>query len=255
MAGPALIFDVDGTLAETEELHRQAFNEAFSAHGLDWRWPQALYGELLSVTGGKERILHYARAHRPGEPPPSPEQVAAIHAHKTRAYTAGVEAGAVTLRPGVARLIAEARRAGFRLAIATTTSRPNIEALLRRALPEVRFEAVVAGDEVPSKKPAPDVYEAVLREFGCGPACCAAVEDSANGVRSAYAAGIPVIATPGVYTAGDDFAGAFSVVSDLGEPEAPHRLIAGQGWRGGVVTAAELLDRIRSGERQPAAVP
>ena len=127
----ALIFDVDGTLAETEELHREAFNAAFAAAGLDWHWDTALYSQLLAVSGGKERIAHYQ--HRAGITPAlDPAQVAALHADKTTRYTARLSASDISLRPGIRRVLAEAKEAGLRLAIATTTSRPNVDALLRR---------------------------------------------------------------------------------------------------------------------------
>ncbi|MGH8675995.1 MAG: HAD family hydrolase, partial [Burkholderiales bacterium] len=158
----ALIFDVDGTLADTEEAHRRAFNAAFRAHGLDWDWHPALYRELLRVAGGKERILHYIGRLDLHETKSRPleEAAAEIHQTKTRRYTAMVEGGQVPLRAGVARLLAEAREAGFKLAIATTTSAPNVEALITahfgtRGLE--LFGVIACGDAVRSKKPAPDI--------------------------------------------------------------------------------------------------
>ena len=249
MALQAILFDVDGTLAETEEVHRQSFNAAFRAAGLPWHWSRDLYRELLAVTGGKERIGRFLA----GLADPPGCDVAALQRAKTERYTALVAAGAVALRPGVARLLAEARAQGLRLAIATTTTPANIAALLAAALgPEgpALFEVMVAGDAVPRKKPAPDVYQAVLEAMGLDPAGCVAIEDSRNGVLSARRAGLPVLATPGLYTGDDDLRHALAVLSDLGEPDAPYRHLggagAGEGWvtveaLGRWVAAAKLL--------------
>lgn len=204
----ALIFDVDGTLAETEEAHRRAFNAAFAAAGLDWHWDVSLYAVLLGVTGGKERIAAWQR--QLGEAPDA-ELIRRLHAAKTAHYVAAVAAGELRLRPGIAEMMQGARAAGLRLAIATTTSRPNVDALslslFGRAADDV-FDAIAAGDEVARKKPAPDVYELALARLGLPPASCLAVEDSANGVAAARGAGLRVLACPGVYSAGDDLAAA-----------------------------------------------
>jgi beta-phosphoglucomutase-like phosphatase (HAD superfamily) len=165
----ALIFDVDGTLAETEELHRQAFNQSFAAFGLPWAWDQALYKQLLDVTGGKERIAHFV-----GDGSLPAETIAALHADKTQRYAHLVASGGVTLRPGVRRLLSEAEGQGVRLAIATTTSRPNVDALLQATLGRQPFEVIAAGDEVPAKKPAPDIYRLALHRLGLPPSDCAA---------------------------------------------------------------------------------
>jgi len=237
----ALIFDVDGTLAETEELHRQAFNATFSAENLPWHWDAAAYRRLLDVAGGKERIAHFLKSGPEGADRAA-GRIADLHAAKTERYTALVAAGAA-LRPGVARLIREARAAGVPLAIATTTSLPNVEALLQSSLgPDALglFAAIGAGDVVPAKKPAPDIYNYVLARLGLPAAGCVAFEDSTNGVRSARAAGLPTVVTPGLYTEGDDFSGALAVLSDLGEPGAPYRHIAGAGADDPMVTLAAL---------------
>lgn len=222
----ALIFDVDGTLADTErDGHRVAYNAAFAECGLDWDWTPALYGELLAVAGGKERIRHYM-SQRPVQPPPSDEEafIARLHAIKTRHYTALVRAGAVPLRPGVRRLLTEARAASLRTAIATTTTPANIDALVETTLgghtPDW-FDVVGAGDAVEQKKPAPDVYQLVLRELGLGPGECLALEDSEQGVAAALGAGVPVVVTYNDYTRGQSFDGALAVFDGLGEPDAP----------------------------------
>lgn len=219
----ALIFDVDGTLAETErDGHRPAFNQAFTDYGLDWHWDEALYGRLLDITGGKERIRHFAECCAPAiaARPDFDQLVKCLHAAKTVHYLRLVDQGRLPFRPGVARLIAEARQAGIRLAIATTTSPENVEALLRASLaPDATgwFEVIGAGDVVPAKKPAPDIYRWVLDKLRLPAAACLAIEDSANGLRAALSAGIPTVVTVGEYSAGQDFAGAARVVRDLGE--------------------------------------
>lgn len=219
----ALIFDVDGTLAETErDGHRPAFNAAFRDAGLPWRWDVETYGELLSVTGGKERLRHFAGRRDPEflRRPDADLAIRALHADKTRHYLALLEAGRIPLRPGVARLIAEARAAGVRLAIATTTTPDNVATLLRTALaPDAPawFEVIGAGDIVPHKKPAPDIYLWVLDQLGLPADACLAIEDSVNGLKSAAAARLPTVVTRSIYTADQDFTGALEVLPDLGQ--------------------------------------
>lgn len=217
----ALIFDVDGTLAETEEAHREAFNQAFADFGLPWSWDQKLYRELLRTSGGKERIRAFAAAYDPVRMDVGfDDLVAALHRHKTTIYTANVAKGAVPFRPGILRTIADARAAGLRLAIATTTSRANVVALLDGATGgegHTWFEVVACAEDAPVKKPDPQVYDFVLSAMGLTPAECLALEDSMNGVGAATAAGIPVVVTESVYTEGDDFTGALAVYPDLSD--------------------------------------
>jgi len=212
----ALIFDVDGTLAETEEVHRRAFNEAFAEAGLHWYWDRATYGRLLRVAGGKERIRAFDQ--RSVVPLLSFSDIADLHRIKTARYAELIASGGCPLRPGVDAWIDGARRRDQRLAIATTTSHGNIDALLSVALGcewAARFEAIVAGDDVPRKKPAPDVYIEVLARLGLGPADCVAIEDSGNGLAAASRAGIPVVITRSAYFGDDDWTGALLVVDDL----------------------------------------
>jgi HAD superfamily hydrolase (TIGR01509 family) len=230
----ALLFDVDGTLADTErDGHRVAFNAAFAEAGLDWSWDEALYGQLLAVTGGKERIRHYLERFSPNFDAPADLDrfVAALHQAKTRHYTRMLEEGAIPLRPGVKRLLGEARRAGLRLGIATTTSPENVSTLLESTLgagAESLFEVIAAGDVVPYKKPAPDIYVWAMGRLGLGPARCLAFEDSENGVRSVLDAGIrSLVVTVNGYTRDQDFSGASLVVDRLGEPGAAPRVISG----------------------------
>ncbi|MDH2344684.1 HAD family hydrolase [Bradyrhizobium sp. SSUT77] len=213
----ALIFDVDGTLAETEELHRQAFNHAFVRHGLGWQWDRAIYKDLLRVTGGKERIRAYHA--RLGIVPPLPDgDIAELHRIKTAHYTELVETGCCPLRPGVTDLLIAAKARGQRLAIATTTSHGNIDALLSRALRPrwaADFAAVVAGDDVRHKKPAPDVYFEILARLKLNASDCVAIEDSANGLIAASRANIPVLITKSMFFRDDDFGEARVVLDDL----------------------------------------
>lgn len=217
----AIIFDVDGTLAETErDGHRIAFNAAFAAAGLDWHWDEALYGELLAVTGGKERIRDFVARHLPavGRRPDFDDLVKHLHAAKTAHYLSLVAAGGLPLRPGVARLIGDARAAGLRLAIATTTTMENVSVLLRATLGEQAeswFEVIGAGDIVPAKKPAPDIYLWVLARLKLPPQACLALEDSTNGLRASLGAGIPTVVTESEYTRRQDFTGALAVLPDL----------------------------------------
>lgn len=236
----ALIFDVDGTLADTEEAHRQSFNRAFEAHGLDWHWTRPRYAELLGVSGGRERIrLHLdSLALDANRKAALAARIDDIHRTKVEAYRALVESGGVPLRIGTRRLIEEALAEGLKLAVATTGTAAGVEALLERALGKetVRgFAAIAAGDVVGRRKPAPDVYHYVLQRLDVAPGACVAFEDSANGVRAARAAGIPVVATRSLYTAEDDLDGALAIFPDLAEVSLAElrRLHAGAAAHGG----------------------
>ncbi len=243
MTPAALIFDIDGTISETEELHRQAFNETFAAAGLPWHWDRDLYRKLLDVAGGKERLRYYLDAFDPPAAAGVAGRIAALHAAKTARYTALVDAGAAGLRTGVGRLIGEARRQGIALAIATTTSLANVESLLRATLGVDglnAFATIGAGDMVQAKKPAPDIYRLVLKTLALPAGQCIAFEDSANGLAASLAAGVPTVVTPSLYTDDQEFPGALAVVSDLGDPHAPYRHLAGAGADDNMVALAAL---------------
>ena len=242
----ALLFDVDGTLADTErDGHRPAFNQAFSDAGLDWYWDVALYGKLLAVTGGKERMKHYIDHFRPDyrKPDNFEEMVAELHKVKTRHYSALAARGGIPLRPGVKRLLIEARAAGLRLAIATTTTPENVTVLLEYSLGSGThdwFEVIAAGDIVPSKKPAPDIYHYALEKMGLAAAECLAFEDSENGLRASLGAGLKTLVTVNDYTLDHDFTGAAVVLSDLGDLGAPNRRLAGADLGQPIVDVAYL---------------
>lgn len=222
----ALVFDVDGTLADTESAHRAAFNQAFAECGIGWHWDEALYTELLHISGGKERMLHYWKSLDPQLPGPDDKDVRAtldrLHACKTAAYTQAVESGAVALRPGVLALMEQARSAGVLLAIATTTTPANIAALLGRHLGaqwQRCFAAVGDAATAPVKKPHPQVYLQTLSAMHLHSAQALAFEDSFNGLQASCAAGLATVITPTRYTATQDFSAALRVLPDLGHTD------------------------------------
>lgn len=230
----ALLFDVDGTLADTErDGHRVAFNRAFADAGLSWDWTVDLYGELLAVAGGKERILHYIQRFAPPFQPPSDLEalIANLHAAKTQHYTQLLAQGEIPLRPGVRRLLDEARANQIRLAIVTTTTPKNVTALLENTLPAGGidwFEVIAAGDVVPQKKPAPDIYYYALQQLKLEAHACLAFEDSYNGVVASVKAGVATVITINDYTRDHDFSGASLVLNHLGEPDQPFQVLSGQ---------------------------
>jgi HAD superfamily hydrolase (TIGR01509 family) len=218
----ALIFDVDGTLADTEYAHLAAFNAAFAAEGLGWQWDVPLYTELLTVSGGKERIRHYWQQVngdvRDIDGTALDALIDHLHAVKTAAYEQAVRDGAVRLRPGVLELLEQARREGLTLAIATTTSPVNIATLLRTAIgPDWSsyFAVIEDASTAPLKKPHPQVYRQTLQRLGLPAAQCLAFEDSANGLQAARGAGLATIVTPNDFTAHHDFTGALRVLPSL----------------------------------------
>ena len=226
MSPDALIFDVDGTMADTEEAHRTAFNLAFERHRLGWNWSRDAYRELLKTTGGKERLAVYIDSLDvdPAQRARLKVLLPAIHAEKTKFYSSVVHDRAVPLREGVERLLDEAQAAGLRLAIASTTTAVNVDALLQSTLGPRGlnlFSVIACGDQVRAKKPAPDIYRLALHHLGVPPDRCAAFEDSANGLKAAVAAGLWTVVTPTFWTEGSDFAAAALVLPSFGSPAAP----------------------------------
>lgn len=242
----AVIFDVDGTLAETErDGHRAAFNHTFAEFGLNWHWTDEEYRRLLAVAGGKERIRQYAASRDPEllRQRGFDDWLAHVHRRKSEIYSYIVLAGDIPLRQGVRRLIQELRDHGIRLAIATTTAASSANSLIMHNFGcpmESLFEAIGTGDQIQNKKPAPDVYARVLQEMRLLPENCLAIEDSQIGLSAARAAGLPSVVTVSRYSAGEDFPGALSIVSDLGEPDAPASHLGGQPLSGNHVNLEQL---------------
>lgn len=255
MAISALLFDVDGTLADTEETHRQAFNAAFLEFRLPYEWSRDQYEDLLRISGGKERLAHFferlpvARQERDR----LLANVTGLHRVKTERYAELVATGGSPLRPGVKRLINDAIAAGVRVGIASTTTSANVAALLDAELgrnAHQRFAVIACGDVVPAKKPAPDIYRLALSTLGLGAAQAVAFEDSANGLASAKAAGLFTVVTPTRWTASQDFGEADLALPSLGDPDAP--LDAASAARiGSAFLTLEILARLH--ERAAAA--
>ncbi len=209
----AVVFDVDGTLADTErDGHRPAFNEAFAAAGLPYRWDEDTYGALLAITGGKRRIEHYLRDQ--GVPDQQAAELAAtLHASKTELFIDRVRAGSVPARPGLAELLDELRAAGVRLAVATTGSVGWVGELLDGLFGPDAFELVLTGGDVTALKPDPAVYQQALVRLQLPAQRVVAAEDSANGVGAAVDAGLRCAVVTNDYTRDQDFSGA-AVVCD-----------------------------------------
>jgi len=227
----ALIFDVDGTLADTErDGHRIAFNQAFSQVGLAWNWSIDLYGKLLAIGGGKERIRYYIEQDQPEflSTANLDNLIIDLHQLKNQYYRKLLDQGSIPLRPGVQRLIQEAKEHRMRLAIATTSALPNVLGLLENtAIDPDWFEIIAAGDIVPAKKPAPDIYFYVLEKLGLNAGDCLVFEDSHHGFLASKQAGLKTIITVNDYTKNQDFADAVLVVNHLGEPDQPFTVLAG----------------------------
>lgn len=228
----ALIFDVDGNLANTEhDGHLRAFNETFKLFELDWHWDSELYSDLLNVSGGKERLAHYISHYNPNlERNLSVNDIADIHNKKTEIFVNHVANGEVSLRIGVDRLIEEAIDGGLRLGIATTTSLKNVEALMTSTLGESaldKFEVIGAGDVVKSKKPAADIYRYVIDKIRLSCHECIAFEDSQIGFASATSAGLKTVVTLSEYNKKFFFEGALVVLDHLGDENQPFEIIKG----------------------------
>lgn len=252
---PALIFDCDGVLADTERFgHLPAFNATFREFGVPVQWSDTDYAEKVKIGGGKERMSSIltpdltAALRMSDDPVEKASTVAAWHKFKTAAYTAMVADGVMPARPGIRRLIAEAAQAGWTLAMASTSAEVSVRAVLTHAVgPELasRFR-IFAGDQVTAKKPAPDIYLLALAELGVAAENAVVVEDSENGFRAAFAAGLRTVVTVSSYTAEEDFTGASLVVTSLGDPDGEHSSTLSDplGLNPGPVLDLSVLSRI-----------
>ncbi|WP_203416847.1 HAD-IA family hydrolase [Jiangella ureilytica] len=231
---PALVFDCDGVLADTERYgHLPAFNQTFAEFGLPVRWSEDEYAEKLLIGGGKERMASLltpefvAAAGLPTDEDGQREVLAHWHRRKTQLYTEMVAEGRLPGRPGVARLVEEAAAAGWALAVASTSAEPSVRAVLTHVVGDERAAdfTVLAGDIVPRKKPAPDVYLLALDRLGAEPDAVVVVEDSRNGLLAADGAGLRCLVTVNGYTEHEDFSKAALVVSTLGDPDGEHTTV------------------------------
>ncbi len=219
----ALIFDCDGVLVDTErDGHRVAFNRAFEKKGYDFRWDVELYGELLKISGGKERMRHYFNQNGwPSEAVDKDEFIKEMHLLKTDLFMQIIQEGQLPLRPGVTRLVDEAIADGIALAVCSTSNERSVNLIVETLLgPErkAKFNAILAGDVVSKKKPDPEIYNLAKERLGLDGTQCVVIEDSRNGLLSAKAAGMYCVVTTSGYTADEDFSEADAVHPELGDP-------------------------------------
>jgi HAD superfamily hydrolase (TIGR01509 family) len=219
----ALFFDQDGVIVDSErDGHRVAFNQTFREFGFDVNWDVDTYQQLLKIAGGKERARHYLHTVGFGKSVASEDEddlIRSLHKRKTELFVELIQEGKLPLRPGVYRLMREAMDEGLVLGICTTSNERAANALVKSMLADIRFDFVLAGDIVPEKKPAPDIYFLALDEAHLDPENCVVIEDSSNGVLAAKSAALKVIATTSAYTVDEDLSGADVVLSCLGDPD------------------------------------
>ena len=232
----ALIFDCDGVLADTELYgHLVAFNQMWREFGVPWQWSPEQYAEKLRIGGGKERMASLFRDpdfQQSFAVPKTEEErqalIAQWHKEKTAIYQQIISSGAIPPRSGIKRVAEAALAAGWQLAVASTSARPSVDAVLTHVVGELNAKrfTVLAGDIVPAKKPAPDIYLLASEKLGIAPENCVAIEDSRNGLLSAAAAGIRVLVTTSWFTKDEDFSEALLVVSALGDPGGERTIVA-----------------------------
>ena len=244
----AIIFDVDGTMSDTEEAHRVAFNETFKQNELDWYWDILQYKKLLEVTGGKERIKHFIDINHfslsiPSNYPNLTEYVKYLHTQKNNIFASIIQKGEVPFRVGFERLVSEAREQNITLAIATTTSLSNVEALITSNLGVGAmdcFAVIGAGDMVANKKPSGEIYKYVLEKLHLNAKECVAIEDSYNGLCSSKEAHLATLITVNPYTQEHDFSQADTVVSSLGDRHTPSQWVSGKTLEGDFIDLQSL---------------
>jgi HAD superfamily hydrolase (TIGR01509 family) len=245
----AIFFDQDGVIIDTErDGHRVAFNQAFREFGFAFQWDVEEYHALLQVGGGKERMKHYLHTKGFGVDVASGAEedlIRKLHLRKTAIFIELIESGRLPLRPGVKRFMEEAAEQGLKLGICTTSDEKAAHAIASRMLKDIPFTFILAGDVVRKKKPDPEIYLLALRKSGLAAGDCLVVEDSANGIRAAKSAGIPVLATSNPYTEREDLSGADIVVTCLGDFEGEKGILR-KGGTGldydGVLTVKQLAN-------------
>ena len=228
----AVLFDVDGTISETEELHRKSFNESFKEFNLDWFWDEAIYKELINIGSGVERIEYYIKRAWPEmmEYKNLAKYINSIHKVKNEIFEDYIVESEIKPRPGVIRLINELKENKIRIAIVSSTSESNLLKLFKEGLnidPLTTFDLIAHGDCTKNKRPSPEIYEWILEKLRLPPQSCIAIEDSLRGLESAKNAELNILATPSIFTKEEDFSNAKLVISNLGEPDAPFETIKG----------------------------
>ena len=223
----ALIFDIDGTVAETEEFHRRAYNRVFSDERISWNWSKDLYKKLLKVTGGRERLKHYEENVATNKYNLNSDEILRIHTKKNEQYNEWVNEGLLHLRPGIETLINKAQENNIQLAISTSTSLMNVKSLFKNCIrkdPYTIFKTIATGDMVKKKKPDPEIYLLALRQLSLSPTECIALEDSYNGLISAKNAKIKTLCSPSLYHRDDNFSEADFICEEFTEDKLPIEL-------------------------------
>ena len=244
----AVIFDVDGTISETEELHRKSFNESFKEFNLDWFWDEAIYKELINIGSGVERIEYYIKRAWPEmmEYKNLTKYINSIHKVKNEIFEDYIVESEIKPRPGVIRLINELKENKIRIAIVSSTSESNLLKLFKEGLnidPLTTFDLIAHGDCTKNKRPSPEIYEWILEKLRLPPQSCIAIEDSLRGLESAKNAELNILATPSIFTKEEDFSNAKLVISNLGEPDAPFETIKGNDFGSSFVNI-DLLTKL-----------
>lgn len=223
----ALFFDQDGVIADTErDGHRVAFNRVFNEYDLGFEWSVEEYGALLTIGGGRERLLHYLDAEEIGNPESRTKIAKMLHARKTSVFVTMIENGEIPARPGVRRLMTEAKSRGLIVGVCTTSQERAAHAICDVLLPGVGLDFILAGDVVSRKKPDPEIYRLALKTASCEADESLVIEDSRQGVTAARQAGIPVIATVNDYTRDHDLTAAELVLTSLGDTGSPATVLA-----------------------------
>lgn len=242
----AVFFDLDGTLADTEMIHLECFNEAFKRINLPWCWDNTMYSHLLSVGGGVERIKYYSKKFTNNIL--TDEEVKKIHIIKTLCYKEKLTQP-VPLRIGVKRLLKNLKDNNILIAVVTTSSRESTEPFLKNSMSnEIKFDLVITGDDVKDKKPHPEIYSKALLSLSIDAGSVIVIEDSNTGLKSAFLNQLTTIITPSFFTAGEDFVEAYSVISHLGEPDLPFEVLKNHSLSKNFIDVEVLEDILKKAE-------